>query len=87
MPGVRGIADIAEAPQESNVWRIRLEAAAGDVSESVFGAVAAAGLTLRELRREQTSLEDVFASLTTRDAATEPSEGARESTPSQGAAS
>jgi hypothetical protein len=33
----------------------------------VFSAVAAAGCTLRELHREQTSLEDVFASLTTAD--------------------
>jgi ABC-2 type transport system ATP-binding protein len=86
VPGIRGIADISEVPQEDDVWRVRLEASAGAVSEAVFGAVAAAGLALRELRREQTSLEDVFASLTTRDAATEADEAKRTST-AEGAAS
>ncbi|MCA9609464.1 MAG: hypothetical protein KC619_27875, partial [Myxococcales bacterium] len=36
-----------------------------DASERVFSAVAGAGLVLRELRRQQVSLEDVFADLTT----------------------
>ena len=50
--------------------RVRVEtdgdAAAG---ESVAAAVVGAGLPLRELREEQASLEDVFTSLTTEDAA------------------
>ena len=47
----------------------------------MFAAVAKAGLALRELRREQPSLEDGFASLTTvepasDDPATDTSDGA-----------
>jgi hypothetical protein len=52
----------------------------------VFTAAAAANLTLRELRREQTSLEDVFTKLTTRDAAAEsdaPPSAASESSPAE----
>ena len=47
--------------------RLRIEAAAGPVDERIFSAVAAAGLVLRGLKREQASLEDVFAALTTRE--------------------
>lgn len=54
---------------DGGLCRLRLEAKAADVAEEVFVAVAGAGLSLRELHREQTSLEDVFASLTTIDAA------------------
>ncbi len=36
-----------------------------DAAERIFRAVADAGLVLRELRRKQASLEDVFAQLTT----------------------
>lgn len=44
-----------------------VEAAEGDLAERVFRAVASAGLVLRELRRKETSLEDVFSALTTRE--------------------
>ncbi len=56
------------------VLRARLEVEGDEldgVAESVFRAVADAGLNLRELRREDASLEDVFARLTTREAAAE----------------
>ena len=36
-----------------------------DLTETVFHAAAAAGLTLRELRRETSSLEEIFARITT----------------------
>ena len=36
-----------------------------DLGEAVFRAAAAAGLTLRELRRETSSLEEIFARITT----------------------
>jgi len=39
--------------------------APGDLGEEVFRAVAAAGLTLRELRRETSSLEEIFSRITT----------------------
>ncbi|MFI5307967.1 MAG: ABC transporter ATP-binding protein [Polyangiales bacterium] len=69
--GVRRIAETTVLSAEPQLLRVKVEADAGDVAEKVFAAVAAAGLTLRELRREQTSLEDVFAKLTTHDAASE----------------
>ncbi len=53
------------------VLRARIEVEAkhlDEVAESVFRAVADAGLNLRELRREDASLEDVFTRLTTREA-------------------
>lgn len=49
--------------------RLSLGANDDDLAESVFRAVAAAGLALRELRRQETSLEDVFAELTTKEPA------------------
>ena len=50
----------------------RLEGSgATDLGERVFAAVSAAGLVLREMRADTASLEDVFAELTTVDAATE----------------
>ncbi len=39
--------------------------ATGDLIEQVFRAAAAAALTLRELRRETSSLEEIFARITT----------------------
>jgi ABC-2 type transport system ATP-binding protein len=66
--GVRTIKDVAALDNESPpLLSIRLEADAGPVDERIFSAVAAAGLVLRGLKREQSSLEDVFASLTTRE--------------------
>jgi len=41
------------------------EGATIDLGEEVFRAVAGAGLTLRELRREASSLEEIFARITT----------------------
>lgn len=66
--GVRSISDVAVLDNETPpLLRVRLEAEAGPVDERIFTAAAAAGLVLRGLKREQTSLEDVFASLTTRE--------------------
>ncbi|HKP55190.1 MAG TPA: ABC transporter ATP-binding protein [Polyangiales bacterium] len=69
--GVRRIADRASIADETGaeLQRFRLEVGSAAVAEGVFAAVAAIGGTLRELHREQTSLEDVFARLTTADAA------------------
>jgi gliding motility-associated transport system ATP-binding protein len=63
--GVRRITDTAAL--DDSLVRFRLEVESDAVAESVFSAVAAAGCKLRELHREQTSLEDVFATLTTAD--------------------
>jgi ABC-2 type transport system ATP-binding protein len=67
--GVRRFADTSVVVEDggSSLLRYRLEVDSESVAEAVFSAVAAAGCTLRELHREQTSLEDVFASLTTAD--------------------
>lgn len=45
--------------------RAELESSDPDAVERVFAAVVKAGLVLRELRRQEQSLEDVFADLTT----------------------
>jgi ABC-2 type transport system ATP-binding protein len=66
--GVRRIADATVLQPEPPLLRLRLEVDGDEVAEAVFRAVAQAGLVLRELRREQTSLEDVFTKLTTREA-------------------
>lgn len=63
--GVNAIIDVAAT--EGDGLRIRIDAAAGPVDERIFSAVAAAGLVMRGLKREQASLEDVFAALTTRE--------------------
>jgi hypothetical protein len=65
--GVRRVADTALVADDggTSLLRYRLEVESEAVAEAVFSAVAAVGCTLRELHREQTSLEDVFASLTT----------------------
>ncbi|MEM7447199.1 MAG: ATP-binding cassette domain-containing protein [Myxococcota bacterium] len=73
--GVQSVSEESEstdAPADRDGATVRLEILAeGDatLTERVFSAVADAGLTLRELRRESTSLEEVFRSLTTEDSA------------------
>lgn len=76
VPGVRSLLEVTVLQPDPPLVRIKLEADPGDVAEAVFGAIAGAGLRLRELRRDQTSLEDVFAKLTTHDAVSEPSAAA-----------
>jgi ABC-2 type transport system ATP-binding protein len=56
---------------DQGVVRARVEVSAAELdrtAEQVFRAVADAGIDLRELKREDTSLEDVFARLTTQEA-------------------
>jgi ABC-2 type transport system ATP-binding protein len=69
--GVRGMVEVAQLQDDGPVplLRISIEADPGpEVPEAVFTAMAEGGFKLRELRREQTSLEDVFASLTMEEA-------------------
>jgi ABC-2 type transport system ATP-binding protein len=70
--GVRRIAELTVLQPDPPLVRAKLEVDGDGAAEAVFRAVAQAGLALRELRREQTSLEDVFAKLTTREAEAEP---------------
>ncbi|MEY4514379.1 MAG: hypothetical protein RLZZ450_6501, partial [Pseudomonadota bacterium] len=70
---VRGAPQLTPVGHEG-VVRVRVETHASEldrVAERVFRTVADAGIDLRELRRADTSLEDVFARLTTHDAASE----------------
>jgi ABC-2 type transport system ATP-binding protein len=67
VPGVREITEVTRLQADPPVSRIKLLTDGGEVAEAVFAAIAAAGLTLRELRAEGTSLEDVFTKLTTHD--------------------
>jgi ABC-2 type transport system ATP-binding protein len=65
---VRSIAELTLLQSDPPIVRAKLDVEGEGAAEAVFGAIAQAGLVLRELRREQTSLEDVFAKLTTREA-------------------
>jgi ABC-2 type transport system ATP-binding protein len=76
VPGVRGIAEVTVLQPDPPIVRVKLDVEGDGAAEAVFRAVAQAGLALRELRREQTSLEDVFAKLTTREAEPEPGDDA-----------
>jgi ABC-2 type transport system ATP-binding protein len=68
VPGVRSVSDFNELESgAAPLFRVRLEVERPSVAEEVATALAMAGLGLRELHREQSSLEDVFASLTTRE--------------------
>jgi ABC-2 type transport system ATP-binding protein len=80
--GVTKILDVALLDKDA--LRIRLEAKSG-ADEAIFSAIAGSGLVLRELKREQTSLEDVFASLTTTEVVAP--EAAAEAADKKGAAS
>jgi ABC-2 type transport system ATP-binding protein len=71
LDGVLRIADVTVLQGDPPLVRARIEAGAGEVAEAVFRAASGAGVVLRELRRDQASLEDVFTNLTTRDAAAE----------------
>ncbi|HEY8428190.1 MAG TPA: ATP-binding cassette domain-containing protein, partial [Sandaracinaceae bacterium] len=64
-----------DAPRDGSIVRAKLEADDPDAGERVFAAVVAAGLVLRELRRQEASLEDVFADLTTKEPEAAASEG------------
>lgn len=64
---------------EAGVVRARVEAEASaldETAENVFRSMADAGIALRELRRADTSLEDVFTRLTTHEPEDDASEGA-----------
>jgi ABC-2 type transport system ATP-binding protein len=68
--GLRG-APTLSVVGDQGVLRARLEVAAAELdhaAEQVFKAVADAGFALRELKREDASLEDVFTRLTTQEA-------------------
>jgi ABC-2 type transport system ATP-binding protein len=75
--GVRRIVQVDALQDDASaaLLRIRVETEPSpEISEAVFSAVAEAGLKLRELHREQTSLEDVFTALTTEEPAEEPAD-------------
>ncbi len=67
--GVRIKSISGRADGERTLVSATLEASDPDAAEHVFRAIADAGLTLRELRRKQASLEDVFSRLTTKERA------------------
>jgi ABC-2 type transport system ATP-binding protein len=55
-----------EASADEGCWRVRVYGSSDTLPERVFGVVREAGLPLRELRRIEGSLEDVFVHLTGR---------------------
>jgi ABC-2 type transport system ATP-binding protein len=67
--GVRAVEAARHGEGDAAVVRATLEVdPERDVREEVFRAVVAAGFTLRELRAEAMSLEDIFVRITTREA-------------------
>jgi ABC-2 type transport system ATP-binding protein len=83
VPGVRAIGEVTvlEASASEPLLRITLAVDSPDVADAVFPALAQAGLKLRELRRQETSLEEVFASLTHHDRAAEAAAAAEAEAP------
>jgi ABC-2 type transport system ATP-binding protein len=77
---VRSVVEVTELDADGPVLRLRVSTDAGpEACEAVFGAVAGAGLSLREMRTEAASLEDVFTHLTTEEAAAEvPEDGPKD---------
>ena len=71
--GVRRLLDVEQL--EADLLRLRLEIESVAAAEALSLALAQGGHAIRELRREQTSLEDVFTLLTTREAAEAKAEG------------
>jgi ABC-2 type transport system ATP-binding protein len=71
LSAVAGVRHVRDAQQLESLpaplFRLRLEIDGAAVAEAVAAALAKGGFPLRELHCEQSSLEDVFASLTTRD--------------------
>jgi ABC-2 type transport system ATP-binding protein len=68
LEGVSGLRNLRVDPVGEAHVRARVEVDAkevDDAAERIFRAVAEAGLVLRELKREEASLEEVFARLTT----------------------
>ena len=74
---ITAVSEVREAPElsplgASGIWRARVRVNVEELdaaAERIFRSVANAGIDLRELRREDASLEDVFARLTTQEAA------------------
>jgi ABC-2 type transport system ATP-binding protein len=66
VPGVRKLLDTEQL--EDDLLRLRLQVEAVATAEALSLQLAQGGHAIRELRREQTSLEDVFALLTTQEA-------------------
>jgi len=65
---VQGVRRVLDAEQlETDLLRLRLEIESSTAAEALSLALAQGGHAIRELRREQTSLEDVFTLLTTRE--------------------
>ena len=65
---VQGVRRLLDAEQlEPDLLRLRLEIEGSAAAEALSLALAQGGHAIRELRREQTSLEDVFTLLTTRE--------------------
>ena len=69
LAGVPGVSVKSLKAVSGGLVKAQLETEGGpETAERIFRAVADAGLALRELRRQQASLEDVFANLTTDEA-------------------
>ena len=65
LPVVAAVDELADGRLAVSRAPVGSVGAPGDLGEEVFRALAGAGLTLRELRREASSLEEIFSRITT----------------------
>jgi len=65
LKNISGVNEIALLPSAGTTKAYRLELVKGaDPREAIFRSVVKSGWTLLEMRRDRTSLEEVFRSLT-----------------------
>lgn len=77
LTGVAGVKATEIESDTEGQCRIQVSLEPGDAAvDAVFSAVVGAGLALRELHREESSLEELFAELTTSEPAKEPEQAA-----------
>jgi ABC-2 type transport system ATP-binding protein len=79
--GIQGAPTFTPIGTSGEVLRVRLDAEVNlvdEVAERVFRAMAQANVALRELKREDASLEEVFARLTTQEVLSEAKEDSPE---------
>lgn len=67
--GVEGVSAAETLPSDGDLFRVRATLTEAEASEGVIAALVRAGHGVREARSEESSLEDVFAELTTSEVA------------------
>ncbi|MEM6715349.1 MAG: ABC transporter ATP-binding protein [Cyanobacteria bacterium P01_C01_bin.147] len=69
VPGVKAVEQVASQTAKDSRYRFQVKTEDTDPGEAIAAAIVRGGFGLRELRRHQASLEDVFLNLTTEEPA------------------